>query len=179
MYFFKFLSVILYIQILIGENMTNSNKIKLITLFLFLASATLTAQRHPEPPKPHPRPQPEKHYSNQRHPKLETIEGIIRVHHREIYIETKWDTYRLIIDDHNPRLMYDRRDFIKLDGKMVELDGYRDNFFKKFEVVKIVRVMHHREPPRPQKRPEPKPRPEPQPHPRPQPKPQPRPRPQR
>lgn len=149
--------------------MTILKKISLTILLLFLTTTALTAQRHPEPPKPQPRPQHEKQYSNKRHPRLETIEGTIKVHHREIYIETNRNIYKLIIDNRNPRLNYDRYDFAKLDGKKVELDGYKDNFFREFEVVRLVRIIRHPEPPRPQKRPEPQHRPEPKPQPRPKP----------
>lgn len=148
--------------------MTLTKKIIFATLFFLLVSGTITAQRRPEPPKPQQKHHQVKQNPNRRHPRLETIEGKIIVHHREIYIETKKETYKLIIDNRNPRLNYNFQDFVKLNGKYVELDGYKNNFFNEFEVVRLVKILKNPEPPRPQKQTKPVPPPKPQPRPRPQ-----------
>lgn len=152
--------------------MNASKKIIICISSIFLATSCLSAQRHPEPARPtHVRPEPPR-------PRLESVEGRIRVHHRDIYLETPRHSYKLIIDERNPRLDLSRREFISWEGRTVVLEGYIDHHFEEIEVRRVVRVFRPEpsRPPKPHPRPEPAPRPRrPEPEPRPHPKPTPRP----
>jgi len=68
---------------------------------------------------------------------LETIEGKVVVHGRNIFLETPRISYKLIFDERDPRLSY--REFEKWDREFVTIEGYADNHNQEFELTKVIR----------------------------------------
>lgn len=86
-------------------------------------------------PDPAPRPAPVRPAPS--HRRVESIEGRIEVHGRNVYLETYDCSYLLILNYYD--IGYDRRDFEYWEGYRVTLEGYIDDRNEEIEVTRVVR----------------------------------------